>query len=295
MAACGADASHATRTGRPFVASGQPAGRPGPVTTRELRNAPSRTAGLSASATILLVATLGGIYIVSQFLRNSVGVIAPDLAARTQPVRGRDRPSVERLLLLVRAGANSARHRARPLRPENLHAGLRRRSSSAGAVVFAGAHQPAGLIAARALIGLGCCCYLMAPLALYARYSRATILHPGRPPDRRRHARNAARDRAACLVVALIGWRASFLRGRAHSRSPSRSGADRRARRSARRAHPRRSTRRLRESFAGLHGGHPHALDGPAVRHAARASIRASCWWSACGAGRISRISTATA
>jgi hypothetical protein len=32
------------------------------------------------SATIILVATLGGIYVVSQFFRNSVGVIAPDLA-----------------------------------------------------------------------------------------------------------------------------------------------------------------------------------------------------------------------
>ena len=29
---------------------------------------------------IILVATLGGIYVVSQFFRNSVGVIAPDLA-----------------------------------------------------------------------------------------------------------------------------------------------------------------------------------------------------------------------
>src|ERR1041384_2573796 len=35
---------------------------------------------LSAIA-IAVVATLGGLYVVSQFLRNSVGVIAPNLAA----------------------------------------------------------------------------------------------------------------------------------------------------------------------------------------------------------------------
>ena len=39
-----------------------------------------RKSAIPLSATIILVATLGGIYVVSQFLRNSVGVIAPDLA-----------------------------------------------------------------------------------------------------------------------------------------------------------------------------------------------------------------------
>src|SRR2546421_165432 len=38
-----------------------------------------------------------------------------------------------------------------------------------GAVEFAIATTPAGLIAARVLMGLGSSCYLMAPLALYAR------------------------------------------------------------------------------------------------------------------------------
>ena len=49
--------------------------------------------------------------------------------ARTHHVGGRDRASVQRLLFLLRGRANSARHLPRPLRPENLHAGLRRRSS----------------------------------------------------------------------------------------------------------------------------------------------------------------------
>ena len=35
---------------------------------------------IATRETVVLVAALGGIYIVSQFLRNSVGVIAPNLA-----------------------------------------------------------------------------------------------------------------------------------------------------------------------------------------------------------------------
>jgi hypothetical protein len=49
--------------------------------TTGTRSAPSR-AGRSLSAlAIAVVMTLGVLYIVSQFLRNSVGVIAPNLAA----------------------------------------------------------------------------------------------------------------------------------------------------------------------------------------------------------------------
>ncbi len=41
----------------------------------------ARRSSLANRETVALVAALGGIYIVSQFLRNSVGVIAPNLAS----------------------------------------------------------------------------------------------------------------------------------------------------------------------------------------------------------------------
>ncbi len=43
-------------------------------------SAEARPLSLATRETVLLVVALGGIYIVSQFLRNSVGVIAPNLA-----------------------------------------------------------------------------------------------------------------------------------------------------------------------------------------------------------------------
>ncbi len=46
-----------------------------------------------ARGVVALVGSLAAIYLVSQFLRNSVGVIAPNLAARDRPVGGRDRPA----------------------------------------------------------------------------------------------------------------------------------------------------------------------------------------------------------
>src|SRR5262245_59976440 len=65
--------------GRPAFVQRAVGGKPGPMTTQN-GNAPSRTAGLSAAA-IALFCTLSTLYMVSQFLRTSVGVIAPDLAA----------------------------------------------------------------------------------------------------------------------------------------------------------------------------------------------------------------------
>src|SRR5437868_10639860 len=49
--------------------------------TTEGGAAPRRGVNPLSAIAIAVVATLGVLYIVSQFLRNSVGVIAPDLAA----------------------------------------------------------------------------------------------------------------------------------------------------------------------------------------------------------------------
>src|SRR5437764_11797795 len=49
--------------------------------TTESSDAPRRAVNPLSAIAIAVVATLGVLYIVSQFLRNSVGVIAPNLAA----------------------------------------------------------------------------------------------------------------------------------------------------------------------------------------------------------------------
>ncbi len=126
------------------------------------------------AATIALVATLGGIYIVSQFLRNSIGVIAPDLAAELALSAG-EIGLLSSVFFFAFAGAQIplgvALDRYGPKRCMLFCAAI----AVGGALVFAFAHAPWLLIAARALMGVGSSCYLMAPLALYARRY---------PPDR---------------------------------------------------------------------------------------------------------------
>ena len=89
---------------------------------------PKRSQPAGAGAAVALVATLISIYIVSQFLRNSVGVIAPDLAPELGLSAAEIGLLVERFLFRLRGGANSARGGARPVRPALLPPGLRRRS-----------------------------------------------------------------------------------------------------------------------------------------------------------------------
>jgi MFS family permease len=117
---------------------------------------------------VTLVASLAAIYLVSQFLRNSVGVIAPDLAAEIGL-------SASEIGLLSSAFFFSFAAAQIPLGIALDRYGPKRcmlvcaAIAFAGTVVFAIATTPAGLIAARILMGLGSSCYLMAPLALYAR------------------------------------------------------------------------------------------------------------------------------
>ncbi len=120
------------------------------------------------AATVILVGTLGLIYVVSQFLRNSVGVIAPDLAAELSL-------SASQIGLLsstfffsftaAQVPLGIALDRYGPKICMLVCAGI----AVAGAVLFAAAESPLVLIAARILMGIGSSCYLMGPLALYAR------------------------------------------------------------------------------------------------------------------------------
>ena len=119
-------------------------------------------------APITLVGTLAAIYLVSQFLRNSVGVIAPDLA-REIGLNAAEIGLLSSAFFFAFAAAQIplgiALDRYGPKRCMLVCAAI----AFAGTLVFATATTPAGLVVARILMGLGSSCYLMAPLALYAR------------------------------------------------------------------------------------------------------------------------------
>jgi MFS family permease len=126
---------------------------------------------VGAPHAILLVGTLAAIYLVSQFLRNSVGVIAPDLA-REIGLNAAEIGLLSSAFFFSFAAAQIplgiALDRYGPKRCMLLCAVV----AFLGALAFAVATTPAGLVTARVLMGLGSSCYLMAPLALYAKRFR---------------------------------------------------------------------------------------------------------------------------
>ena len=160
---------------------------------------------------ITLVATLISIYIVSQFLRNSIGVIAPNLADELGLSPAEIGLLVERILFRLCGGPNSARDGARPLRPAAcLVVGAA--ITVVGAVVFAAAASPAMLILGRALLGLGTAGSLVASLAVYAhrfppdRFATLTGLQIGFGT-----VGTLIATAPLAFSTATIGWRGSFL------------------------------------------------------------------------------------
>ena len=163
------------------------------------------------SATIILVATLGGIYVVSQFFRNSVGVIAPDLARELEMSAAEIGVLSSTFFFSFAAaqvplGVCLDRYGARICMLAC--AGI----AAAGGVLFAFGTSPSMLIAARVLMGVGSCCYLMAPLALYAkRYSPEKF---GTLVGIQLGVGTLGTLLATAPLawsVSFIGWRASFL------------------------------------------------------------------------------------
>jgi MFS family permease len=166
---------------------------------------------LSSRGTFALVGTLAAIYLVSQFLRNSVGVIAPDLA-REIGLNAAEIGLLSSAFFFAFAAAQVplgvALDRYGPKRCMLVCAAI----ALAGTLLFAVAKTPSGLIAARVLMGLGSSCYLMAPLALYARRF---------PPERftlLAGIQISIGTIGTLLVTAplawasaAIGWRATFL------------------------------------------------------------------------------------
>ena len=179
----------------------------GSMATETVRPAASVPPGVA----IALVGTCAAIYLVSQFLRNSVGVIAPDLAAEMVLSAGAIGLLSSAFFFAFAAAQiplGVALDRYGPKRCMLVCAVI----AAAGTVAFALATTPAALVGARVLMGLGSSCYLMAPLALYARRF---------PPDR--FAALAGIQigigTVGTLLVtaplafasAAIGWRATFL------------------------------------------------------------------------------------
>jgi MFS family permease len=160
---------------------------------------------------LILVGTLGGAYGISQFLRNSIGVIAPNLAAELNL-------SASEIGLLSSLFFFSFSAAQIPLGLALDRYGPRRCMLACavvavvGAVLFAWAPSPGWLITARVLLGLGSSCYFMAPLALYAKRF---------PPDRFATVASFQYGLGTlgtllatapfAWAVSVFGWRACFM------------------------------------------------------------------------------------
>lgn len=124
--------------------------------------------GIPAIA-LAIVAILGLLYVVSQFLRNSVGVIAPDLAAEMglTPIEIGLLSSIYFFVFAAtQLPLGVALDRFGPKRCMLVSIAV----TAAGSAAFALANDINGLVISRALLGFGTACFLMAPVALYARW-----------------------------------------------------------------------------------------------------------------------------
>lgn len=162
-------------------------------------------------STIALVGTLGTIYMVSQFLRNSIGVIAPNLAAELS-MHASEIGLLSSAFFFSFAGAQIplgvALDRYGPKACMLVCSAI----AVIGTIIFALATAPWMLICARVLMGIGSSCYLMAPLALYARRY---------PPDRFSmlvglqlglgSVGTLLATAPLALSASAIGWRSTFL------------------------------------------------------------------------------------
>ncbi|MGZ8325487.1 MAG: MFS transporter [Rhodoplanes sp.] len=170
---------------------------------------PARPAAHVNDVTVL-VATLGAAYVASMFLRNSIGVIAPNLADDLA-LTGPEIALVSSIFFFAFVAAQIplgiAIDRYGPKRCMLVCAVVTVLST----LLFAGATGFVEMIVARVLMGLGTSCFLMAPLALYARTF---------PPDRFSvlaglqlgigAAGGLLATAPLAYATAAIGWRASF-------------------------------------------------------------------------------------
>ena len=165
----------------------------------------------TASAALMLVGTLIGLYMVTQFLRNSVAVIAPDLAGAIGLSAG-DLGLLSSVFFftfaLAQLPVGIALDRFGPRRVLLVCAAI----MILGSLAFAVAESTAGLIGARTLMGLGSSSAFMASLAIYARrfppsrFATLTGLQYGVGSIGSLFA-----TAPFAFAAATIGWRASFV------------------------------------------------------------------------------------
>lgn len=158
-----------------------------------------------------LMSVLIAAYAISQFLRNSIGVIAPDLSAEL----GVDAARIGLLssaFFLTFAAAQVPIGVAIDRYGPKITMVVCAVIAVAGTLVFALATSANALIAARMMIGLGCASFFMAPLAIYARRF---------PPERFAALTSVQLGCASfgtlfataplAISAGTIGWRASFI------------------------------------------------------------------------------------
>lgn len=124
--------------------------------------------GMGRPAVIALITVLATATSVSQFFRNSVGVIATTLATELKldpDELGLVASSFFLIFALCQIPVGVIIDRYGP-RAALLGSGL---FVVAGSLVFAMATEQTGLIAGRLLLGIGCSTFFMAPLVIYAR------------------------------------------------------------------------------------------------------------------------------
>jgi len=172
---------------------------------------PPRSISPYSVLAIAIVVTLGLLYIVSQFLRNSVGVIAPDLAAEVG-LSPMDIGLLSSIYFFCFAATQLPLGVALDRFGPKLCMLVSVAVTVAGSAAFALAHDVNGLVAGRALLGFGTACFLMAPVALYARwfpperFSTFAGIHLGVG------SLGALLATAPlAFAAATFGWRAAFL------------------------------------------------------------------------------------
>lgn len=160
---------------------------------------------------VFLIASLVAIYAVSQFLRNSVGVIANDLARElslSATQTGLLSSAFFFTFAVVQIPIGILIDRYGPKRVMLATAVI----AVAGTVLFALAPSASLLVAARALMGLGCSTFFMAPLVIYARrfppqrFASLTSIQMGGA-----NLGTLAATAPLAASSAAIGWRGSFL------------------------------------------------------------------------------------
>jgi MFS family permease len=137
--------------------------------TTEHGDAPARAARAFPAIAIAVVASLCLLYALGQFFRNSIAVLAPNLVADIG-LSAFELGLLSSMFLLTLAAVQLplgvALDRFGPKICTLICVGF----VVVGAILFALSHSAVGLMTARALMGLGTASFLVAPIALYARW-----------------------------------------------------------------------------------------------------------------------------